>query len=189
MERKIFIIIFLLIQLTSCMHQKMFLVRRNISDGRLYLDGYYKLRGKAMFYDSMRNSIAYGIAREQESYNVRIFYTNGISLGGEIIRADSVDGRPEYIYEKYKNKGNSKGNRNLWGIFSLEGDSIKFENWEPSSGGGMKTVIRMGKILNDTTFVITKELNRYDGKIGLRQDTFCFVKLTKKPDSTNIYIK
>lgn len=189
MERKIFIIIFLLIQLTSCMNQKMFLERNNISDGKLRLDGYYKVKGRAMFYDSVRNSTAYGIAREQDCYELHIFYVNGISLGGDVLRADSVDGRPEYIYERYKNKGNRKWAATLWGIVSLKGDSIKFENWVPSNGDGMKTVIKMGKILNDTTFVITKRTNRYNIKPDLRQDTFRFVKLSKKPDSTNIFIK
>lgn len=177
------------ILLTNCMNQKMMLAPKNITDSKLCFDGYYKLRGKAMFYDSVKNSTAYGVAKELDSYNVYIFYSNGVFIGGETLRADSVNNRAAYLYERYKNSGKSKRDANLWGIFTMVGDSIKIENWEPSSGGGMKTVIRMGKVLNDTTFVITEKLNHYDNEKQLLQDTFNFSKLSRKPDSTNIFIK
>lgn len=79
--------------------------------------------------------------------------------------------------------------KSSWGIYMIDENRIEFEKWEPSSGGPMKTVIRRGHILNDTTFVITERFNHYDGKTYHVQDTFRFREFSPKPDSTNRFIK
>ena len=43
----------------------------------------------------------------------------------------------------------------LGGVFIINGQSIKFEKWYPSSGGGLPAYVREGDIINDTTFVIS----------------------------------
>ena len=53
----------------------------------------------------------------------------------------------------------------------------------------MKTVIRSGVILNDTTFILTERFNNYNFKEDAIQDTFRVHQYSPKPDSTNKFIK
>lgn len=79
--------------------------------------------------------------------------------------------------------------KDYWGIFNIKNDSIVFERWYPSSGGPFPAYLRSGKILNDTTFVITKS---FRSKIGNEEqqlnETYHFRKFSPKPDSTNIFV-
>lgn len=84
-----------------------------------------------------------------------------------------------------------RGDITQWGIFRTDNEDVEYEIHSPSSGGRVKSVIRYGKILNDTTFIISHFLNNYDRKPKKRptHEVYHFRKYSPKPDSTNIFIK
>ena len=79
--------------------------------------------------------------------------------------------------------------RHQWGVFQVDGDEIAFERWYPPSGTYTEAFIRSGRIIDDTTFVITK-LRRSDG--GEEQtvdETYHFRPFAPKPDSTSSFLQ
>lgn len=128
---------------------------------------------------------------ESEIIGIKTFflYNNKTILSGGWINS-IVEPKKDIVFvNRNMNNGMSKKIKSKWGAFRIYDKKIEFEKWEPSSGGPMKTVIRQGDILNDTTFVIRKRINNYDGKTYLVQDTFRFRQFSPKPDSTNRFVK
>lgn len=121
-------------------------------------------------------------------YKFYFLYTNGVLYGGTHLLQEKLNTVEEKV-ALYEIRNRATNMRDLWGAFRIYDKKIEFEKWEPSSGGPMKTVIRQGDILNDTTFVIRKRINNYDGKTYLVQDTFRFRQFSPKPDSTNRFVK
>jgi len=119
---------------------------------------------------------------------VYLFYRNGtlISAGGfpkplekveEGLRAPDIN-----------NVKNAKYN---YGRFLIEADSIQFERWYPGSPP-LPAYIRAGRILNDTTFVITESFRMQNGKKtetdSGRNEVYHFRQFSPKPDSTNRFV-
>ena len=78
-----------------------------------------------------------------------------------------------------------------WGVFLIEGNNIKIEQWHPSSGGPLRAYVHSGKILNDATFQITESYRMQNGQkkdISARNETYHFRQYSPKPDSTNSFI-
>jgi hypothetical protein len=70
-----------------------------------------------------------------------------------------------------------------WGLFKVENQNITVETWVTGEMfDKYQTRTFHGKILNDTTFVLKRFST--DGF-----DTFRFIPLSIKPDSTNLFIK
>ena len=115
------------------------------------------------------------------------FYQNGVVLDGNAYKKNDLEDKEK----SYKNGSyyiNSKDTKYNWGIFVIEGTTIKFEKWHPSSGGPLRAYIEEGEVLNDTTFHISKSYriqnaSKKDEKT--RDRTFHFKALSPKPDSTN----
>ena len=76
--------------------------------------------------------------------------------------------------------------KSRWGIFSVNRNTIKTEEWSTSVGGGLPTFKCVGITENDTTFRITKYID--NGKEYPRDYTYHFRKFSSKPDSTNRFI-
>jgi hypothetical protein len=74
-----------------------------------------------------------------------------------------------------------------WGTFDISNDLINTERWGCCAVSA-KTVLRYGKILNDTTYLIEEFHNNYSGGTSVENDTFRFKYMSQKPDSTNIFI-
>ena len=77
-----------------------------------------------------------------------------------------------------------------WGTFQINKDSIVFERWYPAEVS--KSYYRSGKILNDTTFVITESYRLRNGKKKEwreKNEVYHFKAFSPKPDSTNRFIK
>jgi hypothetical protein len=75
-----------------------------------------------------------------------------------------------------------------WGKFTTIGDSIIIDKFYPGSGGPERA-LRCGRILSDTSFVISATM-KPDGQD--KQNTFelyYFKKLPEKPDSVNDIVK
>lgn len=163
---------------TSCyvlfkpIEDKLTLTKQVYSGGQLRTDGYY--------YYSADNKL----------YDTYFFYRDGLIING----GGSSSLTPFKSFEKefsssYTNEylSNSKY---AWGLFNIQGDSILIERWYPSSGGPLPVYMSMGKVLNDTTFVITKSLRSKNGKEEQQlNETYHFRKFSPKPDSTNTFIK
>lgn len=73
------------------------------------------------------------------------------------------------------------------GVFQIKTKSIEFETWE--AGRDIITFSHYGEILNDTTFLITKQVNNDSGKSYSEKLTYRFRQFSPKPDSTNNFIK
>lgn len=73
------------------------------------------------------------------------------------------------------------------GVFQINAESIKFETWE--AGRDIITFSNYGKILNDTTFLITKQVNNDSDKSYSETLIYRFRQFSPKPDSTNTFIK
>lgn len=77
-----------------------------------------------------------------------------------------------------------------WGAFNIEDDNIAFEKWYPSEAP-YKAHISEGKIINDSTFLITKRYRLVDGiqtKVKVIDDEYHFRQFKQKPDSTNNFM-
>jgi len=111
-------------------------------------------------------------------------YDNGILIcigGGE----KSIEEMDEYIRKSYIRDSWYKKNKYLWGVFFIEGNSIRINRLNqdyPHRGN-----VREGIILNDTTFHITK----FSSSSGDKEydEVYYFREFYPKPDSTNKYIK
>lgn len=113
-------------------------------------------------------------------YSYYFFYKNGIIRYGGGSNDSLFYANVGWVSASYKNN---------WGIFNINGNQIKFEKWEPSSGGPFPAYLRTGEILNDTTFKIT-QLQRSDGtNVSTVNDVYHFKKFSPKPDSTNNFIQ
>lgn len=73
------------------------------------------------------------------------------------------------------------------GVFKINAKSIEFETWE--AGRDIITFSNFGEILNDTTFLISKQVNNDSGKSYSEKLTYRFRQFSPKPDSTNTFIK
>lgn len=146
--------------------------RQNYNGNTLRLDGYYS-------YD-------WG-----DAMNVYFFYFNGVILDGNSFEKQELEEKElKYVNgEFYDFAKNSKLN---WGVFKIESDIIKFEQWYPGSGPAKRAYIREGKVLNDTTFHITKSYRMKNGKKkdeNNQNEIYHFKKFSPKPDSTNKFIE
>jgi len=135
------------------------LTREVSSENRLRLDGYYYTEWDGSSKVPTYNGSAYDDKRtfySEDSVTYRkiyFLYENGIMLNGNAVKLDK-----EYSYEtkfrdetyvKYKNK-----RKDSWGILNIRNDSIQFEFLYCAEV--CKSAVSAGKILNDTTFVITE---------------------------------
>lgn len=152
---------------------KLRLAKTPFSENQLRIDGYY-----------------YHKASDSKCYNIYFFYTDGVVLYGGGDSSQPL-GKREM---KFSNEDWIKFVENTqtwWGVYQIEGNSIKFEMWYPSNTWYLLAYISSGKILNDTTFVITssERSSRFWSKGSMKEnDMYHFRKFSPKPDSTNRFI-
>lgn len=170
-------ILFLCNILIACRDQQIML-QQHYRSGTLPLkvDGFYWVKVSDTNYNIWKDTF--------------FLYENGVLVyGGGIY--DLCENSASFLQFIKRNSDRvfKQKNKSSWGGYIIIGRNIQFEKWEPSSGGPMKTVVRRGHILNDTTFVISEKFNHYDGRTYPVQDTFRFREFSPKPDSTNRFIK
>ena len=146
--------------------------RMSYTGNQLRIDGYYY---------ELVDGVLYGIY---------CFYDNGVIhhlwdgiKTSEINQFEQTITTIEFI-EKIKKIKYS------WGVFQIEGNQIKFERWYPSDPP-LKSYMRTGEIINDTTFVISESYRMHKGKkseIKARKETYHFKQFSPKPDSTNTFV-
>ena len=173
MKHLLFMTFSVLIIMGSCNkweNEKMTLVRQPYNSNELRLDGYY--------YDMEDGKIC----------STYFFYRNGIlhyGIASDTLDNDLVKYDAWFASEYYSE--HLRSGRRRWGVFEIHDDSIVFERWGILEGGD--PVLRFsGRILNDTTFIITKCENPHSGDVCQEQDLFHFRQFSPKPDSTNMFI-
>jgi hypothetical protein len=78
-----------------------------------------------------------------------------------------------------------RNNLYSWGLFLIDSSKIKFEHYATKDDLNRRVYIKSGRILNDTTFLITDYMH-YDGEDKEKlNDTFHFRLFSPKPDSSN----
>ena len=81
----------------------------------------------------------------------------------------------------------------IWGLFKVESNSITLERWHQLSTGCLTTLVKKGRVLNDTTFVITLRERYKNGRASSPAqevyNIYRFRASKNKPDSTNNFIK
>ena len=82
--------------------------------------------------------------------------------------------------------------RYCWGLFSIAGSDIQLERRPPTQIACSPIERMTARILNDSTFVLSRKIYTRKGKIERddnRVETYHFRKFNNKPDSTNNVIK
>lgn len=125
----------------------------------------------------------------EHSISTIFFYNNGLLLSVSYEKDKIVEIENKIIEGKIeKDKFNYRFD---WGIFQIEGDSIKYEKWA-AYDGYKPAFLHSGHILNDTTFVITSVSSNSkifdESKFTKTNTVYRFKHLPLKPDSTNKYI-
>jgi hypothetical protein len=124
------------------------------------------------------------------NYNaVAVFYRDGacIHVFTSIEGADTLNYIENNILLNESLISNFMNTPTNIGVFQINTESIEFETWE--AGRDIITFSNYGEILNDTTFLITKQINNDSGKSENENLTYRFKQFSPKPDSTNNFIK
>ena len=144
---------------------KLNLVCRDQTNIPLRLDGFYYLETQNI---------------KGPLYDRYLLYNNGVTrYGGASPKLNSSD---DWVPD----------GRTTWGIYEVEGNTIRIEFLYPNSLGPLKAIVEEGKILNDTTFHIEESYRLVKGvKTELKKwdQLYHFYPLDVKPDSTNRYVK
>jgi hypothetical protein len=115
---------------------------------------------------------------------IQFFYRNGIRLTGRYsvtTNLDSVDMKIPKMYTSLQR------NKSGWGVFLISGDTIRYDDWDTSVGGGLPVTKSFGRVLNDTTFL--RMYNIAYGKKLIKNQVWHFRRFSPKPDSTNRWIQ
>lgn len=136
---------------------KLSLVKTPYTGDELRIDGYYysnqvftDYNGIAIFY---RDGICMNVYSRIESQDTLSFIENEILLNETLM--SNFRNTPTHI-----------------GVFQINAKSIEFETWE--AGRDIITFSNYGEILNDTTFLITKQVNNDTGKSYSEKLTYRF---------------
>ena len=153
---------------------KLRLIQTSFTGNQLRIDGYY--------YDHYLHD------ENRDYYDPIILYRNGVIINGWVENSlESIDN----TFLDEKRLGYIKNNQERWGIYQIEGDSIKIEKLYHSNAWFFQAYIMSAKILNDTTFVLTTV--ERSGKPWTKKEElpskYHFRQFCPKPDSTNIYVK
>jgi hypothetical protein len=155
----------------------------------LFPDGKLSMQRKDYIGKELRTD-GYYFREDSTSSRLIIYFlfNNGILLYGGTPKISEIEQREHEFAngEWHHSKINDKAS---WGIFYIEGKSIKIEKWEPSTGIGLPIYIREGSILNDTTFHITFGYSSDGSNKREMNEIYHFKQFDNKPDSTNVYIK
>ena len=173
---KIFTMSLLLIINCNCVDRifmkddELSLLRVDYNDSQLRIDGYYFAQ------------------RDTVVSSVYFFYYNGILRQTGSLRNLNDFERFEIQITTMEFDLKGKENKDCWGVFNIQDNIIRFERWYPGQGA-IKAYVREGRILNDTTFHITKSYRSDGSEERDKDELYHFRPFSPKPDSTNIFIK
>jgi len=177
MKRIIFIVvsIILMISCNDVLHDEEFsLIRKPFDGNQIKTNGYYYT------YKNKDGLIV------DETISVLLFYKNGVAANF------GYAGGIEVMEAKFKiNEFYMKDNPFVWGVFRIEGDSIKIERSKSFGTTKSYMYILVGVVQNDSTIHITKDISSTGngGKTIMMNQTYHFKQFSPKPDSPNVFIK
>jgi hypothetical protein len=155
-----------------CKDEKLNLVRSNYDRNNLKINGFYY--GNP---DTAWNKII--------RFTTIVFYRNGIlNLPG----STEFDKMESYI-ESVAQSNMLNKTKYIWGLYQIQDSLIILEYWEPAQCG-YPMIKNYGKVLNDSTFCITrveKIKENYTESIEIKQE-FNFRKFAVKPDSIQSFL-
>jgi hypothetical protein len=117
---------------------------------------------------------------------IYFFYKNGVILYGFSPKLSET----QIIEDRYRNGefyDQVIDKKWAWGVYRVFGNEIEWEKWgvgEPP----LKTVLKSGFIINDTTFHITNLSNPDGSDSEVIDELYRFKAFSPKPDSTNTFI-
>ena len=121
---------------------------------------------------------------------VYFLYRDGTILYGSTFPESELN-EHEKEYNTSEWQSIVKQAKDYWGVLKIENNTIQFERWYPSDPP-LKSYVRAGTILNDTTFIITESYRMQDSKkteVDSKNETYYFKQFTPKPDSTNSFVE
>ena len=122
----------------------------------------------------------------EEFHNVICLYENGVLL----LAGSPKKGELESYLLKTKDLELLQQTKAAWGLFEVNGDDIKLAYWE-AAPCGYPAVLQRGKILNDSTFVLTSERIKRKGKVETRlniNQQYRFQQFEHKPSYENHFL-
>ncbi len=159
-------------KMNTCNDKELTLKRTEYFGQELRIDGFY--------YGNFNTD-----AQGRSLYELFVFYENGILMLPGNIEFSKME---EYITTI--TNSNQQNTKFVWGLFKIKGISISLEHWVPAQCT-YPAVLRSGKILNDTSFVLKRMVRRDihgTTETDINQE-FHFRQFDIKPDSTNNFIK
>ncbi len=138
------------------------------------------------------NGLYYGDSDVFYKRRVFIFYENGVLFITGCLKEQDLN----YWKKAYLNLNNYQKIPYWWGVYQVDNNgNIELEKWY-STDYEYPTVRFRGKVVNDTTLLIAypsvdklKSTTYFNDFSASVVDTFQFVPLSPKPDSTNNFIK
>lgn len=113
-----------------------------------------------------------------------------LNQNGTLLSTLSVNASDSLQIESILNQNgfyNGQAVLSSWGIYVIDGDNIRTEKWHPSNIGH-DVYARVGKIINDSTFVLERSF-RCDGSESSNElEVYHFREFSPKPDSISPYI-
>ena len=121
-----------------------------------------------------------------DEVGVYFLFANGVFFH-ENISYESLDAALKQFEHYKKDNINFQFERTAWGIYKISLDNIILEKPEPIQGYPIHKLI--GKVGNDTTFMISSYEERGSSHKTRQDIYFSFKQFNSKPDSTNNFIK
>jgi hypothetical protein len=159
-------------KISPCKDEKLNLVKSNYIGNNLKINGFYY--GNP---DTAWNKII--------RFTTIVFYRNGIlNLPG----ATEFDKMESYIESVAQSTILNK-TKYVWGLYQIQDSLIILEYWEPAQCG-YPMIKNYGKVLNDSTFCITRveKIKETDKESIEIKEEFKFRKFTVKPDSIQSFL-
>ena len=119
-----------------------------------------------------------------------VFYKNGVYFG-DFSFNNGPDGIKEFLLDM-KRVNMAKALAYSWGVFQVNGDSVKFEKWVSSDAfGGYPTVKYTGKVLNNKSILINTPViySMIKKPKEFITDTLYYYPFDMIPDNSNKFIK
>ena len=125
---------------------------------------------------------------EDDMYNsAYCLYRDGclLNMGGYESSLEKMD---YYIEQEFFNKSYAS-KKQYWGVFTIMGETIRFERYYITDDIRKRSYIREGTISNDSTFHIIVSYRSDGSERKERDEIYRFRQFVLKPDSTNNYVK
>jgi len=140
-----------------------------------------QLQNQGYFFKEIENST------EESLTEVFFLFNNGIVLGSDGYDYISVSENTIDVNQT----DTALKSKAAWGVFTISESSIEIEHWRSTSIGCFKTKYLKGKVLTETSFLITSIELREKGKVTRLEDVndlYVFRILEEMPNSNNEYI-